>query len=335
MSTIKRRRFCLFSKRSRAVYLTKLPTHILLQICDHLPPSAVGCLALTSKTFSFLLPDARSGLRLPSEYSMAGKTVNYPSQYQHQRYIFLRLLEVDLHPHRFLCWDCFTLHPRTAFSEYVCRNEVKLSRRMGHIWTRRVNFMSCSRDGRMKRPRYPVTLAGIVDLCPCIKLTPTGKRRIEAMVYKTSQQDSIPLAPWHTCYHQYHQVRLHVKIWLYFKDSTGPLMARIEYRRTAPHGRHLLGPRRYCPHQSLDGTLYTLGKCHDSHDEDSTCANYRRFQRCPLCKIELIEARLVENSPSFMTTHIACFERCLSDENWIHNAVYLPQMLTGKRTDVQ
>ena len=326
MPTIKGRLSCLFSKRSRAVYLIKLPAHILLQIWEHLPASAKGCLALTSKKLSFLLPNARSGLQLPSESFIAGNTMKYPSQYQNQRYIFLRLLEVDLHPHQFLCWDCFTLHPRTAFSEYSCRNEVRSSRRRGRIWTRKVMFMSCSRDNRMKHPRYPVTLAGVVDLCPCIKLTPTEKRRIEAMLYKTNQRENTPLAPWHTCFHQYHQVRLEIKIWLYFKNSTGPLMARIEYRRTAPQGRHLLGPRRFCPHQSLDGTFCILSKCHDSHEEDSNCANYRRLKRCSLCKTELIEARLVENSPSIMVAHIACFERCLSDENWIHNAVYLPSL---------
>ena len=328
MSIITRRLSCLFSNRSRAVYLTKLPTHILLQTYDSLPASAIGCLALTSKAFSFLLPDARSGLQLPSESLIVGETVVYPSQYQHQRYIFSRLLEIDLHPHQFLCWDCFTLHPRTAFDEYVCREEIRLSRRRVQFWTRRVMFMSCSRTRRMKHPRFPVTLAGIVDLCPCIKLTPTRKRRIEAILYRRNQQDGIPLPPWHTCFHQYHKTRLEIKTWLYLKDSTGPLMARIEYRRTAPRGRHLLGSRSYCPHQSLDLALCTLSKCHDSHEDDSTCANYRRFKSCSRCKTELIKARLVENSPSIMITHIACFERCLSDQNWIQNAVYLPQMST-------
>ena len=228
-----------------------------------------------------------------------------------------------------LCWDCFTLHPRTAFSEFVCRDELRLSRRRDHFWTRKVFFMSCSQDWRIIHPRYPVTLAGIVDLCPCIKLTPTSKRRIEAMLYKKNHQDSIPLAIWHTCDHQYRQVRLEIKIWLYLKGSTGPLMARIKYRRTGPRDPHLLMPRRYCPHQSLDWTLVTLSKCHDSHDEDSTCANYRRFKRCSLCKVKLIEAREVESSPSIMVMYIVCFERCLSDENWIHNAVYLPQMSIG------
>ena len=136
MNIISRLLSCLSSKRSGAVYLTKLPTHILLQICDYLPSQAKGCLVLTSKTFSYLLPYARSGLRLPSEFSMAKETVDYPLQWQNQRYIFLRLLEVDLHPHQFLCWDCFTLHSRTAFSKFRRLLELRICWPKGRIWTK-------------------------------------------------------------------------------------------------------------------------------------------------------------------------------------------------------
>ena len=330
MSKVKCRLSGLLSKRSRLDYLTKLPINVLLLICDHLPASSIGCLVLTAKAFSILLPDARSGLQLPSECSAAGQTLNYPWQGQPQRYIFLRLLEVDLRPHQFLCRDCFTLHPWTAFSSPARVDELRARRARGRPWTGtgRAKLMSCSRDRRVEDPRFPRTLVGIVDLCPCIKLTPARKQRLEAMLYEKEKQDTRPLAPWHTCFHQYKQVRLEIKIWLYFKDLVGPLMARIEYRRTGPAGTHLSSPRRYCPHQNLDEVLCELSQCHNSHDRHSTCASYQRLKRCSICTTELMEVCWVETPSSVMVTYIACFERCLSDENWIYNAAYIPQMLT-------
>lgn len=312
---------------SEVVSLTDLPTDILVRICNHLPVHAKGCLALTSKAFSFLLHDARSGLQFRPECSMAGIRFNYPSECHNQRYIFLRLLEVDLHPHQFLCWDCFTLHSRAAFSASTRWAEVKLCRRRSHLFSRDVMFMSCCRDGRMKEPWFPEKLAGVVDLCPCIKLTPTRKRRVEAEIRKTIQSDGTPLAPWHSCYHQYNRVRLEIKIWFYFKDSTSPLTARVEYRRTGPKYLHLSTPRRYCPHQGLDETLSELSRCHNDHEENSTCATYQRFKKCPLCQTELIKACVDNGHTSVMRTHLACFERCLSDESWMQHTVYLPEML--------
>ena len=328
ISETKRRLCGIFSKRSNGEYLTKLPNEILYQISDYLPASSLGCLALTSKTFGFLLPEARSILQLSSEYSMVGQTVKYPWQCQSQRYLFLRLLEMDINPHHFLCWDCFTLHPRTAFSKFASQSKQSFRERIRHFDSGKAIFMSCSRDHRMEHPRLPETLAGIVDLCPCIKLTPTMKRRIEAMLHKRKYSGETSLVPWHTCHHQYdHQVSLEIKIWLYLKYSTNSLMARVEYRRTRPSDWPFFGPRRYCPHRTLDQSLCTLRKCHNTHDENSTCANYRRLRSCSVCDTELIAVYSVEDAPSIMTTDIVCVGRCLSDQNWSSNAVYLPQPL--------
>lgn len=314
----------LFSNRSTAACLTKLPTHILLHICSYLPTHAKGCLALTSKVFTFLLRDARLGLQFNPEGSMAGKPFNHLTECHHQRYIFLRLLEVDLRPYQFLCWDCFRLHPRTAFSEFNCQAEVRLSRQRGPISSRAAMFMSCSRDWRTEKPWFPEILAGIVDLCPCVKLTPIKKRRIEAVLRGMTGKDGTSMAPWHTCCHQYEQVCLEIKIWLYFKDSTSALTARIEYQRIGPYGWQVLIPRRYCPHQHLDKTLFLLSACHNDHEEDSLCATYQDLKRCLSCSTELIKAHIFRDPTSITVTHIACFERCLSDENWIPNTIYLP-----------
>lgn len=91
-----------------------------------------------------------------------------------------------------------------------------------------IAFQTC-RQGR--KTRYIRELgyfpSGIVDLCPCIKLTIGRKRAIEAWLQEKEDKaqylgNQRPAAGfwWHTCRHTYGDIEIQVHIGIFLYDGT-------------------------------------------------------------------------------------------------------------------
>ena len=324
--------------RRRVLLLDLLPTEILLLIIEHCSASAKGCLALTCRRFSHLLPaDALRELRMPREQKLEVWSWDSPPECQLERYNFLRLLEEDLRYKYLFCWDCFILHPRHNLSPASRRSEAAMTlfRRCTkipvYIW------MSCSRDATLKQPRPPNTFTGVVDLCPCIKLTPSKSRKIagklRALKSDKAWKDRLGLdgLHWHTCRHRYGEIDLGITIWFDPMVDGKGLQVRTDYTRIGPkRGDPLEIPRKYCPHHGLDDMISTLGDCHDRHKNHTDCPFYRHYQNCKVCETTLVHTYKKYNHSrprrASKVRYDIRVERTLRDETWYKQAYYLPDL---------
>ena len=170
----------LFSSYERDSHLVDLPPDLLLMIVSQLSDASVASLALTCKGMLsfFSVSSVFCKLQLPPEQPGAFRDpeLSKTQVYQVARWEFLHLLERDLKGKWYLCSECFTLHPPQMFK-----------------WWTMPTLMNCysaekleSRTCRHKRQKlcqldfYMLAPTGIVDLCPCIKLTIGKKRQLEA-----------------------------------------------------------------------------------------------------------------------------------------------------------
>ena len=249
-----------------------LPPELIFLIISDLPVHSRACLALTERYLHIVLKNQLKSecLHIPTEkpHTFLGTDMSKPFNYQPERWAFLSLLETDLLPLWRLCAYCFKLHPPQEFApkELFRKSHSRRCRIWAHIsW--------------IKPP------LGIVDVCPCIKLTVRDKIKLEKILRNfpgsTGERGNEPLVSnnpvtalcppsgdefwWHECRQTYGSLELTTKV----KPLLGRcgelfLITRYEYQRSS--GATLLFSRATslsswatslssclcCPHRPLD-----------------------------------------------------------------------------------
>jgi hypothetical protein len=172
----------------------------------------------------------------------------------------------------------------------------------------------------VKHPLYYPS--GVVDLCPCTKLTMGKKRQIVNRLLENARMDNKvrPAADfwWHMCRHVYNDIELKLQIGLFLYDGTenywdkrkiavgshilhmpptkGDLGALLEYRLTFPSKSETKSPRLLCPHLNLVESIRRLLECRDEHRlRGSVCRLCCDIQYCPQCRTKVLNLRKTEN----------------------------------------
>ena len=307
-------------------HLLSLPPELLLIVLSELPDASVVSLALTCKSLlsRFSTSSIFCKVQLPSEQprTFRDPEMSKPEVYQPARWEFLHFLEKDLKGTWFLCSECFTLHPPQMFTSWMvpplesCSQFGKASSRTCREW----------RQSLCAIPRYALAPTGIVDLCPCIKLTIGKKRQIVARLREEERvhADGRPAADfwWHECRQIYGNVQMELRIGLFLYDGTevidpaspgaygtwifnwtpikGDLGALLEYRLTFPLQSATQSPRLLCPHRNLVKSIRRLSKCRRAHEIPGTfCLSCRNYQFCQYCRTKVHDLRELENIDTY------------------------------------
>ncbi|KAI2791793.1 hypothetical protein POX_c04672 [Penicillium oxalicum] len=235
-------------------YLMELPTELLLEIVSHLTLVPEAALALTCKRML-----AISGSILKSQSLRFGR--DFAPLFHHYRnghnfatprWQFLNLLE-DGRWH--ICSKCLKLHPRAAFTSRELR--------------RKPEHRSCNLGD----------LAGIVDLCPCKKLT--FRDKLDLIDHLSSYRYC-----WHSCLENYGPTQMKISIYPEL-DENDQLRVRTEYEMTTEAGQvgkeAYMTPRFGCAHRSVDLWLSSVHQTSVCRLFDSYCTSCRRISVCGAC----------------------------------------------------
>lgn len=334
--------------------LLALPPELLLLIASELPDASRASLALTCRALLSINSDSTlfRGLQFPPEQPLEFQSTRMSKAqiYQPARWEFLRFLERDLNGKWYLCSECFTLHPSQMFAEYQKSIVPWLK---GYYKLRGSDFRSC-RHGRKnlcEQRNIAYAPSGIVDLCPCIKMTIGKKRQIEARlredVRKTYGNDR-PAADfwWHKCRHIYGDIELELQIGLFLYDGTesprfttrcatiktnifsmppreGELGVLLEYRHTYPSTSLRTSPRLLCPHRNLDTAIQDLLRCRERHVRPGTvCAWCKSIQYCQYCRTKVLDLSKAAYASAGITCCYYRVERCLDNNVWPMQTVF-------------
>ena len=321
--------------------LPLMPVEILLIIASNLPPSSRAPFALTCKRFwrGFRSPVSttgstthdrteRLGLGIPRE--MPGNfhelTMSDPQLFSPERWEFLRLLEKDISDTWLRCSDCFVLHPCHAFVRPKMALMPWLKSCCGGRFGSQSPPRSCRYLSRAAPDRVAgsLSLSGIVDLCPCVRLTPAKRERVCADRDKITQNGPFGKNSryGHTCLHVYDDIELKINITPFFYKQDGGLGFRIHYLRTNPIDSSTVCPRMSCPHLSLDTLIKTFSQCRDLHSEKVVCSRCRWVQRCPECHTTVFGFfKDTEPIGGTVSYHVN-LERRLDEKAWSKHVVF-------------
>lgn len=245
-----------------------------------------------------------------------------PQLYQADRWELLRLLEKDLSGAWLLCFDCFILHPAHVFVKPQKPLVPWLKDFFGlcedHSQPRSCRNQSYATAVQKTGTYTPI---GVVDICPCAKITLGKKHRIEAILYSLDRDQY--WGHWlHQCQYVYDDIELQIKFRYVPCDSDDELGAHINYYRTSPSGSSSVCPRMSCPHIHLDTVIDTLSQCRELHSEHVVCARCRGLQCCQHCHSTVSRFTKEINSPSGMNSYVVDVKRRLSKELWHEHIVY-------------
>ncbi|KAI4217786.1 MAG: hypothetical protein LQ349_009028, partial [Xanthoria aureola] len=216
-----------FRPQEKSSSLLRLPTEILQLIASGLPLASRASFALSCKTLLAVERDPRllfQAFLFPAQQprDFWTRRMSKPCVYQPTRWEFLRLLERDRWGDSdwLLCSECFTLHPKRMFAPY---------RKSIVPWLRHYyeahdsDFRTC-RHWRGLRSRPAFSPSGIVELCPCVKMTVGKKRLLEAWLRQKQGRwkKQGPAADfwWHECRHVDGAIEIETKIGLFLYDGT-------------------------------------------------------------------------------------------------------------------
>lgn len=301
---------------------------MILEIASNTTPCSRACLALTSKTllsvisggFSTLFND----LRLPAEFPEGNPPFfvanDWPSIYQPERWEFLCLLQKDSRQW-LACSDCFVLHPAQWFGQI----EVA-------VWPLNFSWPQC-RPPNLKHLSRDRVARGIVELCPCVKLTPSKKRTLLADLQRRSQeQESRGLrgietcsAPnngpwWHECRAVYRTGVVETKIHPYLLVN-GELGVVTEYTYNRNLG--MISPllRLACPHCYLGSWRMSVCDLANQHRCEASCGRCLQGRQCRYCSTRVLWATTPELLDSSYLSTIST-ERDLSDKFWKNQVIF-------------
>lgn len=334
--------------------LLALPPELLLLIASELPDASRASLALTCRASLAINSDSTlfKGLQLPPEQPLEFRSARMSRAqiYQPARWEFLRFLERDLNGKWYVCSECFTLHPPQMFAEYEKSIVPWLK---DYYKLKGPEFRSC-RHGRKNlcaERNIAFAPSGIVDLCPCMKMTIAKKRQIEARLREDARKthgNDRPAADfwWHKCRHIYGDIEVELQIGLFLYDGTestrfgircvttntniftmppraGDLGALLEYRHTYPSTSWRTSPRLLCPHRNLDNAIKDLLRCRETHARPGTiCAWCRGIQYCQDCRTKVLDLSKAENASASITCCSYRVERCLDNNVWPMQTVF-------------
>ncbi|PGH17570.1 hypothetical protein AJ80_04748 [Polytolypa hystricis UAMH7299] len=265
-----------------------LPLEILLEICSFLRPSSQVCFALINKHFYALLHQLLQSsptLHFPSEQPRDFYYINsHPSLarfYRFERWELLRLFELD-QPGRWQeCSRCFKLH---APENFVVGGG-------GGAAAAAASYM---------RPASPLCkygyCAGLVDFCPCKKISVQDRERIVGYLVNEGKAegekqheisvDTAPLVPRkyisHKCSVAYDTGILDVELSLFLEGGRLYMLTwyNVWYFKKGRYGM----PRLVCPHNLVDEWPQARILCRQHyHPAYESCALCRRPRFCKLC----------------------------------------------------
>lgn len=256
-------------------YLMELPTELLLEIISHLTLIPEAAFALTCKRMFAISGEILRSKSLQFSRDFAPLFHHYRNGHNFvtPRWQFINLLENSRWR---ACSKCLKLHPRAAFSPRDLR--------------RKAEHRTCDLG----------ELAGIVDLCPCKKLTFRDKmdlvdhlrvRKITMNALKSEFGDKVgDRYCWHSCTEQYGPTKL--KIALYPElDDEDHLVVRTEYELTTESGQvgkeEYMTPRFGCAHRSVDLWLSSVYQTVICQLFDSFCSSCQRIAICGACNTTL------------------------------------------------
>ncbi|KGO70680.1 Tetratricopeptide-like helical [Penicillium italicum] len=249
-------------------YLMELPTELLLEIISHLTVLPEAALALTNKRMFAISGDIllSKSLRFSRDFAPLFHHYRNGHNFFTPRWSFLNLLENSRWK---LCSKCLKLHPRASFSSRELRRKPE---------TRTCNVGE---------------LAGVVDLCPCKKLTFRDKLDLADHV-RVRQAALQPLKLnfgaavdnrycWHTCTEQYGLTELKTSLFPEI-NADNQLTLRTEYELTTESGQvgkeDYMTPRFGCAHRSVDLWLSSVHQTTICRLFDSFCSSCKRISVC-------------------------------------------------------
>ncbi|KAJ5545427.1 hypothetical protein N7461_007731 [Penicillium sp. DV-2018c] len=256
-------------------YLMELPTELLLEIISHLTVLPEAALALTNKRMFAISGDIllSKSLRFSRDFAPLFHHYRNGHNFVTPRWSFLNLLENSRWK---LCSKCLKLHPRAAFASKELR--------------RKPENRTCNLG----------ELAGVVDLCPCKKLTFRDKldlayhirvRQVTLDALRSEFGDAVgDRYCWHTCTEQYGPTELKTSLFPELNEDN-QLVIRTEYRLTTVSGQvgkeDYMTPRFGCAHRSLDLWLSSVHQTTVCRLFDSSCSSCHRISACSACDTTL------------------------------------------------
>ncbi|KAJ6092153.1 hypothetical protein N7467_004122 [Penicillium canescens] len=256
-------------------YLMELPTELLLEIVSHLTVLPEAALALTCKRMFAISGEIlfSKSLRFARDFAPLFHHYRNGHNFVTPRWSFLNLLENSRWK---LCSKCLKLHPRAAFSPKELR--------------RKADQRTCNVG----------ELAGIVDLCPCKKLTFRDKldlvdhvraRQITLQALKSEFGNAVDERYcWHTCTEQYGPTELKTSLFPEL-DHNNQLIICTEYQLTTEPGQvgkeEFMTPRFGCAHRSVDLWLSSVYQTTICRLFDSFCSSCKRISVCSACDTTL------------------------------------------------
>lgn len=303
----------------------RLPAELLLKVVESVPPHSRASLSLCSRPLHNSLYNYlhSQDLQLPREQppDFQEPKMSQPKFYRPERWEFLCLLEKDLSEWR-LCSTCFKLHPAIEFNPVQLKNKPE--------------DRTCSNTSGEAH--------GIVDLCPCHKLTRYGKRRVEIYIFKqrcygggkTSLIEGgkqflpssglfidgpITINKWHSCRQIYGDITLDIaiKLWSgrYFEVSL-----RTFYHSKCPMGSDFQLSLLGCPHRKLSTWVCKLTACRETHPNRISCRKCYEMQKCRYCNTLLLGLKKRTRESEKMISYSFWIERSLDDRCWNSQIVF-------------
>ncbi|CAG8929255.1 unnamed protein product [Penicillium salamii] len=256
-------------------YLMELPTELLLEIVSHLTVLPEAALALTNKRMFAISGEIlfSKSLRFSRDFAPLFHHYRNGHNFVTPRWSFLNLLE---NSRMKLCSKCLKLHPRDAFSARELR--------------RKPENRTCNIG----------ELAGIVDLCPCKKLTFRDKldladhmriRQVTLQALKLEFGGAVnDCYCWHTCTEQYGPTELKTSLYPEL-DENDQLVIRTEYQLTTEIGQvgkeEFMTPRFGCAHRSVDLWVSSVHQTTICRLFDTFCSSCQRISVCSACDTTL------------------------------------------------
>ncbi|KAJ9364704.1 hypothetical protein C8Q69DRAFT_406742 [Paecilomyces variotii] len=303
---------------SERCLLLELPTELLFHIVSYLDHLSEATLALTCRRLFAISGSALRSETLRFDKDFAPLFHHYKNEqsFATQRWKLMKLLEDKKWR---LCSKCLKLHPSDAFPS----KELK----------RCAEVRTCNLG----------ELAGIVDLCPCKKLT--FRDKLDLVDQLKAREEVLQVMSlswthrpperycWHSCVSRYGKTELKIEIYPEL-DEAGRLLVRTEYHLstepTALGKEQHMTPRFGCAHRSMDLWLSSVCQTLYCHLYDSFCTSCKRMSACSSCDtvLKCPKKRPYYHAETKQATYFFWTQRCLGkttthpDRSWAAQRIH-------------